>query len=126
MLSNSPNYVTDLKFFFFSQPREPISNIITMKNSVKSSASKGMRKTVVKSKAKSKISKKSQRVKDQEALKDLDSMVSASSIFAELQANKPEAKKIAQEKKTQERKAAIKSVNQDLLAQLDTISSFSL
>lgn len=97
-----------------------------MKNTVKSSASKGMRKPAVKTKAKSKISKKSQRVKDQEALKDLDSLVSASTIFAELQANKPEVKKIAQEKKSQERKAAIKSVNQDLLAQLDTISSFSL
>jgi hypothetical protein len=79
---------------------------------------------------KSKSSKKSQRLKDQAAQKDLDALLSTTSIFADLQKQgsktaREEVKKQRLERQ-EERKQKNKSVNQDLLSQLDTISNFSL
>lgn len=95
-----------------------------MKSSTKTTSKIALNKT--KSKSKGKVNKKSQRIKDKETQKGLDSLVSASSIFADLQANKPETKKLEKEKKTLERKEKVKSANNDLMAQLENISAFSL
>lgn len=83
-----------------------------------------------KSKSKAKgVSKKSQQIKDKEAQKDLDSLLSASSIFADLQSSKPESKKQELEKKIQlqqEKKEKAKLAKMDMLSQLESISNFSL
>lgn len=94
-------------------------------SAIKSGISKATKPT-----SKSKSSKKSQRLKDQAAQKDLDLLLSTSSIFADLQkqgskAAREEAKKQRLEQQ-EERKQKNKSVNQDLLSQLDDISNFSL
>lgn len=79
-----------------------------------------------KPKSRSKNDKKSQKLKDQAIQKDLDNMMSTSSIFSEIQANRPEVKKMEMEKKAQTKKETIKSTNKDLLVQLESISNFSL
>lgn len=93
-----------------------------MKNATKSIAKRAPHK----SKSKSKVSKKSQRIKDKETQKDLDSLLTSSNIFSDLQAVKPESKTLEKEKKAQQKKEVIKSANQDLLSQLESISNFSL
>lgn len=102
--------------------QEPV--LIAMKNTSKVAAKPGIAKT--KTKPKSKINKKSQRVKDKETQKGLDSLLSTSSIFADLHASKPEVQKAEKEKKIQEKKSKAKAVNDELLTQLENIGAFNL